>query len=147
MSISATPYRSAVLDLVVRPGKRNRDRPGRRNDERIHHDQVLVRREAVRPERHPRVLGAGQAVDQDDSLVAEVDRRAGSVEDLDELAVVGSDVVVVDLVEDEVGYCRSVSGTARRLRRETGPENQSEQGRDDENVPGEVVHAANLDTA
>ena len=63
------------------------------------------------------------------------------------LAVVGSDVVVVDLVEDEVGYCRSVSGTARRFRRETGPENQSEQGRDDENVPGEVVHAANLDTA
>ena len=45
-----------------------------------------------------------------------------------------------------MGYCRSVSGTARRLRRETGPENQSEQGRDDENVPGEVVHAANLDT-
>ena len=39
---------------------------------------------------------------------------------------------------------RSACGAARRLRRKAGPEHQGEDGRDDENVPGEVVHAANL---
>jgi hypothetical protein len=93
------------------------------------------------------VLGSGQPVDEDDCLVGQVDRRAGAVEDLDELAVVGSDIVVVDFVEDEVRYRRSARAAARLLCSEAGPENDHEDGHADENVPGEVVHAANLDAS
>ena len=41
----------------------------------------------------------------------------------------------------------SAGGAARRLRRETGSENEREHGRDDENVPWDGVHPANLDPA
>jgi hypothetical protein len=49
--------------------------------------------------------------------------------------IVGPDVVVVDLVQDEVRCCRSAGGAARRLCRETGSDHEREHGRDDENVP------------
>ena len=136
VSISATPSGAPFWIWLSAPGKGTESAPGRWDDGRIHHDHVLIRREAVRPQRDPRVLGPGQSVDEHDGLVGQVDRRTGAVEDLDELAVIGSDVVVVDFVEDEVRYRRSTGAAARLLCREAGPEHDDEEGHADENVPG-----------
>ena len=65
-------------------------------------DEVRAGRERA-GERPAQVLGAGAAVDEDERHAAQVGRARAGVVDLDEAAAVGADLVVVDLVDHELG--------------------------------------------
>ena len=77
---------------------------GIRHDGFVRDHQVAARGQAGSScrEHGPRVLEVVAAVDENDGVVRERDPRTGAVEDLDELLRVGTDVVVIDLVDDEV---------------------------------------------
>ncbi len=111
------PVGGAVLNLILRAGKADHLRSRVRHDRGIGDDEVGAGIETVLVERRARVLRPVEAVDEDDGLVVEVNRRRRPVEDLDELQRVGANIVVVDLVDHQVvGRCgaRPTRGAARR---------------------------------